>query len=126
MFEAGCCYSRKQIHDEVGGSIQSYLPTANGKVVCVCVTKELNPGTPFLILVGNGIIRISSARLFASQVTPVPVFIKRVINKWEYIGNFRVDRVSTDQKEIHRLGQEAGWESDPFMVLHLVAEKEIV
>jgi len=27
MFELARCYSRREIHDRLGGSIQSYLPT---------------------------------------------------------------------------------------------------
>ena len=54
MFNIGHEYTRDEIHAQVGGSKHSYLPTRNGEVVAACLTKELNPRAPQVILCGNG------------------------------------------------------------------------
>jgi len=46
MLKTGNQYSRRQIHDLLGGGIQSYLPHKNGQVVCGCFRKDLNPLAP--------------------------------------------------------------------------------
>jgi len=89
VVEVGRCYSRREIHDRLGGSLRSYLPTVGGKVVCACVTREINPGAPLTILVGNGPVIERSAKAFAALATPVPVFIKRDDHEWEYVSDFR-------------------------------------
>jgi len=43
MFEIGESYTRKQIHDQLGCSIQIFLPTVDGEVVCACLSRNKNP-----------------------------------------------------------------------------------
>lgn len=92
MFKVGATYTRHDIHAAVGGSVQSYLPIKDGKVVAVCLTKEYNPDAPRVILVGKGPIIESAGNLLSQQVLPVPVFMKKVVNEWEYQGMFKVVR----------------------------------
>lgn len=54
MLESGKAYSRKQIHDLLGGGTQDYIPHQDGKVVCGCFGRKLNPAAPVVILAGNG------------------------------------------------------------------------
>jgi hypothetical protein len=107
VFERGRHYARREIHEKLGGSLRAYLPTVDGQVVCACVTKELNPNAPLSILVGNGPIIERSAHALASQKESVPVFIKRKKNEWEYMGDFRLQRVSRELEDRRRHGQEA-------------------
>ncbi|MBU1062207.1 MAG: hypothetical protein KJ957_07930 [Candidatus Omnitrophica bacterium] len=100
MFITGQFYTRKQIYNEVGGSIQSYLPTVRKEVVCACLRKDLNPDAPNIILVGNCPRVKLAAEILCSQSNPIPVFIKIKTNKWEHIGLYKVDSFSKDPEEI--------------------------
>lgn len=90
MFQIGHEYTRDQIHGHLGGSKQSYLPTVLGHVVAACLKPELNPRAPNVVLCGNGPIIASAGVVLTSQHDPVPVFIKRATNRWEYQGKFKV------------------------------------
>ncbi len=86
MFIIGKNYTRDQIHNQLGGSKQAYLPTVSGNVVAVCVKPELNPRAPNVVLCGNGPVITSAGAALAKQRDPVPVFIKKGTNRWEYQG----------------------------------------
>lgn len=94
MFKQGQNYTRRQIHASLGGSIQSYLPTASGRVVCACLRRDINPEAPFVILVGNGAKIKQAGALLAAQPGTIPVFIKQSTGAWTYSGLFRVRRSS--------------------------------
>ena len=100
MFSISEFYTRKQIHGELGGSVQSYLPTVKGHVVCACLTKNLNPDAPNIILVGNGPRIQQNAKLLCSQKESTPIFIKIKTNKWQYVGKYKVDSFSKSPEEI--------------------------
>jgi len=106
-FEHGAVYTRLQIHDVLGGGVQSYLPRRDGRVVCGCFTQTLNPTAPDVVLVGNRPHVLRDAKLFAAQRYPVPIFIKQGINRWEYVGNYMVERYSTDPGELQSLRKKA-------------------
>mgnify|MGYP001163345183 FL=1 len=106
-FERGAVYTRLQIHDLLGGGVQSYLPRRDGRVVCGCFTQTLNPTAPDVVLVGDRPHVIRDAKLFATQQYPVPVFIKHATNQWEYVGNYVVERYSTDPVELQQLRRKA-------------------
>ncbi len=40
MFAIGQAYTREDIHEQVGGSVQSFLPTVDNRVVCACLSKK--------------------------------------------------------------------------------------
>jgi hypothetical protein len=90
MFTIGSEYTRDQIHAEVGGGTQTYLPTKGGTVVAVCITKELNPRAPQVILCGRGVRIEPTGAVLAAQRESLPVFIKRGVNRWEFQGQFKV------------------------------------
>lgn len=90
MFEIGAEYTRDDIHAQYGGSKQAYLPTVAGKVVAICVTPELYPLAPQVILCGQGPRIAPTGAQLAQQTGPVPVFVKRGVNRWEYRGLMRV------------------------------------
>ena len=94
MFTVGQDYTRQAIHEQLGGSVQSYLPTVHGRVVCACLKKETNPEAPRVILVGKGPDIERAGAIFASQQGAVPVFLKRETNAWTFEGYFRVERSS--------------------------------
>jgi hypothetical protein len=93
MFRIGEAYTRRQIHDQLGGSVQSFLPTVDGEVVCACLSRDMNPDAPDVILVGNKPIVLQSAEQFSKQTTSVPVFIKKISKEWIYVGDYSVNKV---------------------------------
>jgi hypothetical protein len=108
MFEVRRCYTRAQIHDLLGGGIQDYLPHKDGKVVCGCFRKDTNPDAPDVILPGNGPDIQKWARVFREQKYPVPVFIKKESNAWEYVGDYEVEQWTDNASEIARYARSSG------------------
>ena len=66
-FVRGQTYTRQEIHDQLGGDLQSYLPHVQGEVVCGCFTRRLDPNAPDQVLVGEGPDVVKYARVFAAQ-----------------------------------------------------------
>lgn len=87
MFTIGNEYTRDEIHEQLGGSKQAYLPTISGHVVVICVKPNLNPRAPNVILCGNGPIIASAGAALAKQRELLPVFIKRATNSMGILGN---------------------------------------
>lgn len=116
-------YSRAEIHEMVGGSVVDYLPTVNGRVVAGCFRRDTNPNAPAIVLPGNGPRIMKTADLFASSRTTVPVFIKQQVGRWQYVGDYRVARKSSDPAEI-RLHAKAAGRTDVSCVLHLQAVED--
>jgi hypothetical protein len=99
-FTVGRKYSRKEISTALGGSEVEYLPTENKRVVCGCFTLEHNPEAPDIVIPGTGKVIEREAKLFCEQDYPVPIFIKRRTNEWEYVGDYKAVRFSTSPEEI--------------------------
>ena len=78
----------------------------------------MNPGIPDTVLVGKGVNVERYARIFADQENHIPTFIKRAVNDWVYVGNYRVSEMSEDQNEVERLSSEAD-RTDVVMILRL-------
>jgi len=121
QFKKGEYYSRQDIHTSLGGGVQDFLPHKDGAVVCACVTAEMNPHLPDVILVGQGEQVPRWARAFAGQKEYVPLFVKRISSKWEYLGEYRVKSLSDDAKEIARQESYSG-RIDIVLVLNLERE----
>ena len=121
LFEPGKLYTRNQIHAAVGGSMQSYLPTINGRVVAGCFKRspDTNPDAPDIVLPGNGPLIQQAARQFTAQGNAVPVFMKQAVNQWQYVGMYKVARQSFDKSEINRHAARAKRINDVSSVLCL-------
>jgi hypothetical protein len=108
-FASGKKYSREEIYDALGGgSKQAYLPNLNGRVLCACLRSDTNPNAPNIILPGSGPEIKRSSRMLCEQKEAVPVFIKRGVNNWEYVGDYKVDRWSESSAEITEHERRAG------------------
>ena len=90
MFKVGNFYTRDEIHAEVGGSKQAYIPTLNCSVVAVCVKRDLNPRAPRELLCGVGPVIAKTGAWLALTKGKVPVFVKQSVNNWKYMGSHRV------------------------------------
>ena len=99
-FIIGQKYSRDKISELLGGNAVDYLPTHDGHVVCGCFTLDHNPEAPNIVIPGTGRIIQREAGQFCSQDYPVPIFIKRNVNEWEYVGDYKAVRHSIDPAEI--------------------------
>ena len=121
MFELDKLYTRDDIHAEVGGSIQSYLPTVESRVVAGCFIRspDTNPDAPEIILPGIGPIVKKTAEQFTLQGNAVPTFIKQKSKQWKYVGMYKVERQSFDEKEIKRHAAKANRVNDVSSVLFL-------
>ena len=76
----------------VGGGIQSFLPTKNGKVVCGCFSPDLHPDAPEEVVVAVGPQREQTAVTAVLQLTSFPIFLKRDSGLWECMGDYRGTR----------------------------------
>lgn len=83
-------YDRRRISEELGGSIQTYLPTRHGRIVAICLDPVKNPGAPREILVGTGPRIRQAGRDLVRQGGPLPVFLKRGAGLWEAMGDHEV------------------------------------
>ena len=90
MFALGCDYTRRQIHAHLGGSVVSCLPTRRGVIVAACLSKAFSPQAPEVMLCGRGVRTTPLSAAFARQKAPIPVFMKRAANQWQYRGRFVV------------------------------------
>jgi len=108
LFSSRPSYTRREIHDKIGGSIQSFLPTVGGHVVCACLTKKKNPDAPVVILVGNRPVVESTGRTLAEQAGKIPVFMKAAPDDWRYVGDYGVERWSDAPHEVETWARRAG------------------
>lgn len=99
-FKLGETYTRPEIHQQCGGGLRDYLPHVDGRVVCACVTLELNPAAPAVLLVGTGEDIERYGQVLAQQSEPIPVFIKQDANAWQFWGYHRATGSSKDAQEI--------------------------
>lgn len=105
----GHTYTREQIRDLVGGGgLQTYLPTVQGRVVCACLRLDTNPDAPRVLLPGFGVRRQSSAESLRSAREAIPVFLKRAIGAWEYVGHHRAFARRPTPDEIREHARRAG------------------
>jgi hypothetical protein len=102
MFEDGRNYTRLEIHEALGGGLRDYLPHCDGRIVAVCVTPEMNPSAPEVLLVGTGENVQRYGAVLSTQRQTVPVFLKQGANEWQYRGDYVVTGSSTAPAEIAR------------------------
>ena len=97
-------YTRREIAAAHGGSAIEYLPRVDGQVVCACLRTEraYNPDAPRVILPGRGPVIEASAAALIEQRGPIPVYLRRGPNAWEYIGKYEVARYSRSRADIDR------------------------
>jgi hypothetical protein len=108
MFEANHYYTREKIHNLLGGGLVDYLPRKHGQIVCGCFREDANRDAPNIILPGNGPKIQKSAKIFREQRYPIPIFIKRNVNSWEYVGDYKVERWTDDASEIAKYAKLSG------------------
>ncbi len=99
--------------------MQSFLPFIGGRVVAACLTPRLNPHAPRRILVGDGPGILMAARLLAAQREPIPVFMKRGVGLWEFVGQYVVAGSTEDRAECAAAARVSGREDAIAAVIEL-------
>jgi hypothetical protein len=120
MFKEGGIYTRQKISETVGGGTQECLCHVGGRVVAICMRKDMNPEVPRVLLVGAGPIKHKYSNILCSmqQNEAIPVFIKKYSKAWEFQGNFKVDNNSVDASVIAGYERTSG-RNDVQMIVYL-------
>jgi hypothetical protein len=121
MFALDQLYTRREIHDKVGGSIRHMLPTRAGRVVACCTRKEMDPLLREChLLIGDFKQKLPAATHWVDGEYPVPLFRRDdSTGKWRYCGEFRARRRRSDAAEVLQFMEKSG---DPFVALVLDLE----
>ncbi len=90
MFTIGEYYTRDEIHDMLGGSKVSCLPSVDGKLVAACLTLRFSPAAPSVVLCGQGPRTTPVSKLLTLKREPLPIFIKKAAGQWQFCGEFSV------------------------------------
>lgn len=101
QFVLGQRYTRRAIHEQVGGDLQSYLPHVNGQVVCGCFDPDMNKRAPFEIDIGNLPDVLRYADVLSAQAGAIPIFLKRGNFDWEFVGHFMPVRLTRDESDLY-------------------------
>lgn len=107
-FERGTGYTRRAIHEVIGGGTRAALPSKGGRIVGICITRRMNPLAPRVVLVADRKAALARARDFAVSGDVVPLFLKRGPKDWEYVGDSRVRSCTDDVVEVRALAVRAG------------------
>jgi hypothetical protein len=114
QLELGRHYTRAEIHDLLGGSIQSFLPIKEGRVVCGCFVRgpAMNPNAPEEVLFGTAgespdINRAADLAFEQGQRgDAIPVFLKIHSGEWKYVGEYLCIGITRDARVVQRKMQE--------------------
>jgi hypothetical protein len=106
----GQSYTRNEIAAMHGGGTMEYLPNVSGRIVCACLRTDpaFNPEAPNVILPGRGRDIEHWAEVLCGQEGPIPVYLKRAPSRWEYVGDYEVERSSRSPEEIGRREAQTG------------------
>ena len=103
-------YTREEIAAEHGGGTLELLPTVAGKVVCACLRTdpEYNPEAPRVILPGRGREIEYSAGLLVQQRGPLPIYLMRAPDAWEFVGVYAVESSTRFKADITHYELQTG------------------
>jgi hypothetical protein len=97
----GRCHDWQEIRQLVGHEPFGFLTQVGENIVCGCFRKIFNPDAPSIVLPGGKDPQwVAKARLFQRQGTSIPVFVDTEGLKWEFAGQFRVESLTQEPKEI--------------------------
>ena len=93
--------STEELAQELAGG-ESYIRTMNGEVKGLALRLDLNPEAPEIVVVGTGPRIIHNANLLVNCNRPVPAYVKRGTNKWEYMRYYQATAYRRDESTIER------------------------
>jgi hypothetical protein len=92
----GNLYDMEQQHKMHGGAPQKCAPTKDGDVTLLRLTLEHDPDAPDIVDWESSNDPKVRQIQEQTQQKPLPVYVRRHPNKWEYMGQFRVAHIATD------------------------------
>lgn len=103
-----------------------YIRTKLNVVKGLALRMDLNPDAPDAVVFGKGPRVEGRARLFLESGAVVPAYVKRGVNKWEYLGLFRTTEIRYDKETIeYHLGNRKPEEVAGVLFLASVEEPKI-
>jgi|SRR5215213_5554232 len=96
----GNLYSPKEQSAMHGGTPFRCAPHKDGRVLLLRVKPRLNPDAPRIIdweSPNDPKVRQIQEQ---TQQKPLPVYVRRRANEWEYMGRFRITHVATDARTL--------------------------
>lgn len=91
----------QQLAEATAGG-DDYIRTRNNEVRGLALRLDLNPDAPEVIAFGDGPRIVARAKLLLAAGVAVPAYVKRGVNAWEYLGNYRATAIRWDAKTIER------------------------
>ena len=117
----GDILTRDEVAQEVGAGGDSCFLHRSNIVVAIAMNPAKNPDAPGILLVGKGPRKERYAEVFLNAGNYVPTFIKRAVNQWEYMGDFKAVKIENDEKLIAEHASLSG-RDDIWGVLFLAAK----
>ncbi len=123
-FVVGKHYSRRTIHEALGGDLESYVPHRDGRIVAGCFKRGRNPEVPNEIQVGTGTNNKKYARVLAEQGGSIPVFVKSedlvsTSDLWQYHGEYKFIELLDDKQTLSKAEEKSGRHGELTCVLRL-------
>ena len=89
-------YDMKQQSKMHGGQQQYCAPTKDGDFTLLRLTPKNNPDAPHIVDWESSHDPKVRQIQEQTQQKPLPVYVRRRPNEWEYMGQFRVAHIATD------------------------------
>jgi len=104
----GKLYDMEQQNKMHGGPRQQCAPTKDGDVTLLRLTPEHDPDAPYIVDWGASNDPKVRQIQEQTQQKPLPVYVRRHPNEWEYMGSFRVTHVATEGPTLEERAARAG------------------
>ena len=104
----GNLYSPRVQSDMHGGTPYQCAPMKEGRVLLLRLKPDHNPDAPYIVDWESSNDPKVSQIQEQTQQKPLPVYVRRRANGWEYMGHFRVAHVATDRTTLAEREARAG------------------
>lgn len=94
----------KQLAELLAGG-DNYIRTKDNIVKVLALKRKLNPDAPEVVVFGKGPEVVRRAKLFLLSDTAVPAYMKRRVDCWQYLGQYRAIDIRTDPGGLKYFGR---------------------
>ncbi len=119
--QIGDIVTRDELSEYVGAGGDGCFLHSQNMVVAIAMNPEMNPDAPEVLLVGKGPRKELYAAALLKSGDFVPTFIKRAPHQWEYMGDFKAEKIDQDAEVIDKHAKRSD-RNDIWGVLSLVAQ----
>ncbi len=81
-----------------------YIRTKKNEVRGLALRRDMNPDVPEAVVFGKGPRIEARAKLFLESGKAVPAYVKRKVNSWQYLGQYRATAIRDDLNTIRQYG----------------------